>query len=105
MRRNFPRFQPDTFAINIQLVNELRSLAEKKGCTPAQFAINWTRELAKKPGMPLIIPLPGATADVRVRENSKQVDLTHEELATIDEVLKRFTVVGGRYPPGIPIDG
>ncbi|KAJ7075152.1 NADP-dependent oxidoreductase domain-containing protein [Mycena belliarum] len=105
VRRYMPRFQPDTFSINIQLVDAVRRLAEKKGCTPAQLAINWTRCLSRRPGMPQIIPLPGSSNEERVRENNVLVDLTDEEMDEIDAVLEGFTVVGGRYPEGFPIDG
>jgi pyridoxine 4-dehydrogenase len=99
--RRYPRFQPASFLINLQLVNELQVLAEKKGCTSAQLAINWTKSLAKKPGMPQIIPIPGATTDTRVRENAQEYDLTTAELSVIDDILSKFPVVGGRYPDGI----
>jgi pyridoxine 4-dehydrogenase len=47
--------------------------------------------------MPVIIPIPGASNDKRVKENSKVVDLTEQEMAEIDEILKTFTVAGDRY--------
>jgi len=105
LRRHYPRFQPDTFPINIQLVGEVRKLADKKGCTPAQLAINWLRCLSNKPGMPTIIPLPGSTKEERVRENAAVVNLTGEEMDAIGEILAKFGVVGGRYPAGWPTDG
>jgi pyridoxine 4-dehydrogenase len=97
--RHFPRFQPGNFEINLQLVEQVEKMAEKKGCTPAQLAINWTRALSRRPGMPTIIPLPGATTAARVEENSKLIDLTDEEMAQIDEILAKFTPAGARYPP------
>jgi pyridoxine 4-dehydrogenase len=104
-RRYYPRFSPENFPINLQLVKEVEILATKKGCTPAQLAINWTKSLAKKDGMPQIIPIPGATLDVRVQENAQNYELTAAELSAIDGILAKFTIVGGRYPDGIPIDG
>lgn len=104
-RRYYPRFQPENFSINIQLVKELELLAEKKGCTPAQLAISWTKTLSKKPGLPLIIPIPGATTDTRVRENAKEYELTAAELSKIDAILAKYTIVGRRYPDAIPIEG
>jgi pyridoxine 4-dehydrogenase len=80
-------------------------LAEKKGCTPAQLAIGWTKSLSNMPGMPLIIPIPGATVDSRVRENSEEHLLTPDELSLIQTTLAKFTVVGARYPDGVPTDG
>jgi len=104
-RRQYPRFQPDTFPINIQLVDELQSLAKKKGCTPAQLAINWTKNLAKEHDLPQIIPIPGATTSTRVGENAVDIEFTNTELSAIDDILGKFTVVGGRYPDAIPING
>ncbi|KAF6839885.1 pyridoxal reductase [Colletotrichum plurivorum] len=103
-RRMMPRFQPDTFDINMKLVKQVQDLAAKKGVTPAQLAISWTVALSKKPGMPEIIPIPGATTAARVNENAKLVELTEEELAEIDATLAKFEVVGGRYPAGAPVN-
>ncbi|RTE68356.1 hypothetical protein BHE90_017266 [Fusarium euwallaceae] len=104
IRRHFPRFQPDTFDINIKLAEQVQELAAKKACTPAQLALSWCTALSRRPGMPVIIPIPGATTAERVAENSVQVELTDEEMHLIDETLGKFEVVGGRYPSGIPIN-
>ncbi|KAI1771468.1 voltage-gated shaker-like K+ channel, subunit [Hypoxylon cercidicola] len=104
MMHQFPRFQPENFDINLQLVKQVREIAAKKGCTPAQLAINWTRMIAKRPGMPAIIPIPGATTAERVEENTKVIDLTDEEMAQIDATLAKFTPAGARYPDSIPMD-
>ena len=93
-----PRFQPGNFEINVQLVEKVEEIAEKKGCTPAQIAINWTRSLSRRPGMPTIIPIPGATTVARVEENSKLIDITDEEMAQIDAILAKFKPAGERYP-------
>ncbi|KAJ0163886.1 Pyridoxal reductase [Colletotrichum tanaceti] len=104
MRRHMPRFQPDTFSINIKLVEQVETLARKKGVTPAQLAIGWTMALSRRPGIPVIIPIPGATTADRVNENAKLVELTDEEMAEIDETLAKFEVAGGRYPEGAPVN-
>lgn len=98
---NFPRFSKENFHINLQLVEKVEEIAKKKGCTPAQLAINWTRALSKRPKMPTIIPIPGATTAARVEENSKLVDITDEEMAQIDAILAKFTPAGERYPDAI----
>lgn len=99
---NFPRFQQSNFEKNMQLVEKVEEIAKKKDCTPAQLAINWTRTLSRRPGMPTIIPIPGATTADRVEENSKLIDITDEEMAEIDAILEKFTPAGGRYPEIIP---
>jgi pyridoxine 4-dehydrogenase len=45
----------------------------------------------------VIIPIPGATAEERVLENSKEVQLTSEDLVQIDSILQKFEVAGDRY--------
>lgn len=104
MRHHLPRFHPDNFDINLELARQLEALAAKKGCTPAQLAIGWVLAVARRPGMPEIIPIPGATTAERVRENSKVVEVSDAEMADIDAVLAKFTVVGGRYPDGAPVN-
>jgi pyridoxine 4-dehydrogenase len=104
MRRRFPRFYPENFKINLQLVKQVEELAQKKGCTPAQLAIGWIRTLSKRPGMPVIIPIPGATTVERVDENSKIVELSEGEMGEIDAILDGFQVRGARYPHGMAVE-
>ncbi|KAL1861587.1 hypothetical protein VTK73DRAFT_7010 [Phialemonium thermophilum] len=99
-RKYYPRFQPDVFHINLELVKQVEKLAKQKGCTPSQLALGWVRALSKRPGMPTIIPIPGATTVERVNENSKPIDLSLEELDEIDATLAKFEVKGNRYPDG-----
>jgi len=96
-RKTLPRFQPENFGVNLKLVKELEKIARQKGCTPAQLAISWVRNLSGKDGNPVIIPIPGATTEERVMENAKEVALSDHEIADIDLVLKSCDVVGGRY--------
>ncbi|KAI3318476.1 putative aldo/keto reductase [Xylariaceae sp. AK1471] len=96
--RFFPRFQPENFSKNIDLVNELTKLAEAKKSTPAQLALSWVRLQNKKMGVPPLIPVFGARAPERVAENTKDVDLTDEDLKEIDKILASFPVAGTRYP-------
>ncbi|KKA27242.1 hypothetical protein TD95_003171 [Thielaviopsis punctulata] len=101
---HFPRFSKEAFPINIQLADRLAEFAASKGCTPAQLAVGWVLAQAKKPGMPEIVVIPGATTAERVAENCTPVSLSDAELAEIDEILAKFEVVGGRYAPGMPIN-
>ncbi|GME60211.1 aldo keto reductase [Neofusicoccum parvum] len=100
-RKTSPRFQPENFEVNLQLVRALEKFATAKNCTPAQLAINWVQALSNRPDMPVIIPIPGATSAERVAENSRGVDLTKEELREIDGILASFEVVGSRTHPAI----
>lgn len=103
-RRHYPRFSPENFEHNITLVQKVEEMATKKGITTGQFALSWLLALQKRPGMPVIIPIPGATTAERVEENSKAVELTDEEMAVVDEILDKLDVKGARYPVFVPVD-
>lgn len=104
VRRLFPRFRPENFEVNMALVRQVEALAAKKGCTPAQLALGWLVALSRRPGMPVIVPIPGATTEERVRENSAPAELTDEDMDEIDETLGKYRVAGGRWPEGIPLN-
>ena len=97
-RHHMPRFQEDVFDKNIKLVDELQKLAKKKNCTGAQLALAWVKQLSGSEGMPVIIPIPGATTEKRVIENLKDVTLDKADMDEINEILGKVEVHGGRYP-------
>jgi pyridoxine 4-dehydrogenase len=82
-----PRFQEENFYKNLELVETINKVSEKKGCTTAQLAIGWARSFSGTKGNLTIVPLPGATTVGRVVENMKVVSLTAEELEEIDRIL------------------
>jgi len=98
-RRTMPKFQPDVMEANRKLTDEIGKLAEAKGCTKPQIAIAWVRTLSGRNGMPVIIPIPGATTEARVLENGKEVMLSEKDMQEIEEILKQNKIVGDRYPP------
>ena len=61
-RHLFPRYQPDTLAQNGKLVQEVKKLAQKKGCTTAQVSLGWLLGLSNQKDMPVILPIPGSGA-------------------------------------------
>lgn len=97
-RHHYPRFQGENFAKNIQLVEQIEVIAKRKGVTAGQIGIAWVIAQGKKPGMPTIIPIPGASHASRVKENSAEISLTEQELQEIDDILKKLPASGGRYP-------
>lgn len=94
-RRNNPRFQGENFQKNLDLVGRVKSIAEGKGCTPAQLAIAWLLARGQD-----IIPIPGSTRPERVEENAAAVSiaLSPAELEELDAV--GANVAGNRYPEG-----
>ncbi|KAI1074712.1 voltage-gated shaker-like K+ channel, subunit [Whalleya microplaca] len=101
----FPRFQAGNFEANVALVEQVEAIAGARGCTPAQLAINWTRAVARRPGMPgAIVPIPGATTVGRVEENTRVLEVSEEEMAVIDGILEGFKPAGERYPDIFPVN-
>ncbi|KAI8916926.1 NADP-dependent oxidoreductase domain-containing protein [Powellomyces hirtus] len=102
-RRYLDRFQPENFAKNMDLLHAVEDFAAKrvgpdgKPVTPAQLALAWIHAQSGQNGLPVIIPIPGATTATRVAENMARVALSSEEKADIDEILRSSVVVGGRY--------
>jgi aryl-alcohol dehydrogenase-like predicted oxidoreductase len=93
-RRGNPRFQGENFAKNVQLVDHLRELAARKGCTPAQLALAWL--LVRHDN---VIPIPGTSNVKRLEENVAAVNvrLSEEELDQIDRLAPRGVAAGARY--------
>lgn len=91
-RRNLPRFQPENFAINLELVDKVKEMASEKNCTPSQLAIAWTIANGA-------IPIPGTKRIKYLEENivSLQVELTDEDLQRIDALMPKNAALGSRY--------
>jgi aryl-alcohol dehydrogenase-like predicted oxidoreductase len=94
-RRFMPRFAPENFRKNIELVEQVEALAADKGCTPAQLALAWVIAQGSD-----VVPIPGTRSQERLGENAAAVDiaLTTEELAAIDEAIPKGVAAGDRYP-------
>jgi diketogulonate reductase-like aldo/keto reductase len=54
MRNTAPRFQKEAFEANMRMVDRVRELADKKGCTPGQLALAWVHAQG-----PDVFPIPG----------------------------------------------
>jgi aryl-alcohol dehydrogenase-like predicted oxidoreductase len=94
-RNVVPRFNEENRKANQVVVDLLNTIAKQKDATPAQIALAWL--LAQKPW---IVPIPGTTKEQRLVENigSVSVELTKEDLITIENAASNITVQGARYP-------
>ncbi len=88
----YPRFAGDNFDQNLALVDNVRQLARRKGCTPGQLALAWV--LAQGDDL---VPIPGTKQRRWLEENVAGADvvLTSEDLAWIDRHVG--TPAGDRY--------
>ena len=95
-RRNSPRFQPENFQKNLNLVTLIEGMAAKKKCTPSQLALAWL--LARKP---FIVPIPGTKRRTYLEDNAGAVNvsLNVEEMKAIDQTFPPQIASGERYPP------
>ncbi|PFH61874.1 hypothetical protein XA68_16002 [Ophiocordyceps unilateralis] len=98
----FPRFEAEAMKHNLKLVEQVETLAKEKGCSPAQLAISWVQHQGGRPGRPTVVPIPGATTVARVKENSKLIPLSKDELAKLDKIVDEFETKGDRYPSSVP---
>ena len=98
-RRSMPRFEQENFRRNMELVERIKALAARKGCSPAQLAIAWV--LAQGDD---IVPIPGTKRRRYLEENigALDVQLSPKELAEIDTILPAGAAAGSRYSaPGM----
>ena len=95
-RNMVPRFTQEARKANQALVDVLGKIASTKNATRAQVALAWL--LAQKPW---IVPIPGTTKLHRLEENlgSAVVELTPEDLRSIEDAVSEIEVQGARYPP------
>lgn len=95
VRSGMPRFSSEeALQANQELLSFLREQAEEKGCTMAQLALAWI--LSRRPW---IVPIPGTTKLNRLEENigASDIELTSDELETVNEKLARIRIYGARY--------
>ena len=94
-RNIVPRFTQENRKANQSFVELLGQIAARKGATPAQIALAWL--LAQKPW---IVPIPGTTKLHRLEENlgAASVELTADDLSSIEAALSKVAVQGDRYP-------
>lgn len=93
-RRHSPRFQGENFGKNLALVDKVKQLAVRNGCTPGQLALAWV--LAQGDD---IVPIPGTKRRSYLEENVKAIDLklSQDALAELDAVFPFGAATGARY--------
>ena len=97
-RRTNPRFNEEALKENLKLAGAVKTLAEKKGCTPAQLALAWVLAQGED-----IVPIPGTKRVKYLEDNlgAVNVRLDDEERREIETACGQFEVVGQRYPAGM----
>ncbi|KOS05296.1 aldo/keto reductase [Flavobacterium akiainvivens] len=91
-RRGMPRYQGERFFKNIELVKEIKIMAEEKSITTAQLAIAWV--IAKGH-----VPIPGTRKVKNLEANiaSAEIVLGSEDLDRLESIVPLGSDVGARY--------
>jgi aryl-alcohol dehydrogenase-like predicted oxidoreductase len=94
-RRGSPRFQPDNFQKNLDLVAKVEAFAKAHGATPAQVALAWV--LSQRP---FIVPIPGTKRRKYLEENvaSLGIQLAQRDLDELSTTVPKGAAAGLRYP-------
>lgn len=91
-RRSIPRFQGEQFYKNMELLNEIQKIADKKSITASQLAIAWVITKGA-------VPIPGTKRVKYVEQNiaASSIKLTEEELNSLEAIVPLGTITGDRY--------
>jgi aryl-alcohol dehydrogenase-like predicted oxidoreductase len=89
-RRAQPRFQGDNFEHNLRLVDVVKSVASRHGCTPGQVALAWV--LAQGDD---VVPIPGTRRRRYLEENVAATSVTLD--AEDFDLLDTLQAAGNRY--------
>ncbi|MTD52567.1 aldo/keto reductase [Amycolatopsis pithecellobii] len=92
-RRMVPRFQGENFRKNLDVLEKIESIAERRGVTTAQLALAWV--LAQG-----VVAIPGTERRDLLELNiaATDLELTRTELDEIEAVAPRGFTSGERYP-------
>lgn len=91
-RRTVPKFQGENFYKNKAIVEEIKKLASKRGCTLSQVALAWVAAQG-------MIAIPGTTKPQRLEENwqSRDIELSDEEKQEMRTIVEKAKPTGNRY--------
>jgi aryl-alcohol dehydrogenase-like predicted oxidoreductase len=94
IRRTMPRFAPDHYATNLQLLTAYSDLAKQAACSPSQLALAWLLHQDDN-----IIPIPGTTSVDHLLDDlgATDVQLDAVVLAQLSSLINPNTVSGERY--------
>lgn len=93
MRRGYPRYSPENFPKNVELVKKFEDAAKAKGYTSSQLVLAWI--LAQGDDF---FPIPGTKSIKYLEENLGGLDVTISpaEDAQIRDLIKTIGVTGKR---------
>lgn len=86
------KFQGENFHNNKAIVEKIKNLATRRGCTITQIALAWVAAQG-------MIAIPGTTKSARLEANfaSRNIDLTKDELREMRKIVDEAKPKGNRY--------
>ncbi|KEY73427.1 hypothetical protein S7711_06846 [Stachybotrys chartarum IBT 7711] len=89
-----PKFSKENFPKILNLVDKLKEISSRKGCTPAQLSLAWVLAQGND-----FIPIPGTRSSKYLEENvqSATVELTAEDKEEIVAAIRQTELPGDRY--------
>jgi aryl-alcohol dehydrogenase-like predicted oxidoreductase len=101
-RRQNPRFLGANFERNLELVEQVRAIADEKRVTPSQLALAWVLSRGED-----VVPIPGTKRRRFLEENAGagDVDLSDDDLQRIELAFPKDATAGERYPDMSSVNG
>jgi aryl-alcohol dehydrogenase-like predicted oxidoreductase len=105
-------FKGDAFERNLEVVEQLKQLAQQRRCTLPQLAVSW---VLAHPAVDCAIVGAFSPAEIADTAAGADIHLSRQEMNTIDQLMRTAVPVGGPSPEGtfttdaepgvIPVDG
>lgn len=94
----FPRFEGEALDANLQLVENVKAVAQRLEVTPGQVALAWAVAQGPRRGLG-VAPIPGTKRVKYLEENigALDVSLTEDDLVELEQAVPRDAVAGDRY--------
>jgi len=91
-RRSIPKYQGEQFQKNLDLLNEIQTMASNKGVTAPQLALAWV--MAKG-----AVPIPGTKRTKYVEQNiaATEIQLSQADLDQLENIIPLSLETGNRY--------
>lgn len=94
IRKTMPRFLPENYPKNLQLLTDYLALAKNMNCTGAQLALAWL--LNKHPNL---IAIPGTTQVAHMQDNmaANDIALDVQTIQALEAMFRSDQIIGNRY--------
>lgn len=94
-----PRFEVESYAKNVKLLEPYAAIAERVDCSLAQLALAWLLARTDAAGNKTLVSIPGTKHINFMKENSGagDIELDDATVAELDDLINESTVTGTRY--------